>query len=304
MCSPTFSVSSYDSSSPTYMNGHLSPTTTGLSPRLPPLALWDSMPTFAATHPNLEIATYFQYDPTNVNMGASATLSPVLPHLTLLGSPKFQHRSFEDSSDASPVLSAHASDANTESLLFGPTPPHSDFPPRMFATSRTISDIHVTTSGNDRLMVPPRRHSFAAGPPQRGKFFLASESSTSTPETFSSSFPPSPGTPDGTVTELAVVYRQVASPASVQASTSRRKKPAKFRCPHCPSSFTARHNLRHHVNAHTGARPYHCAVCGTHYTTPSVLTRHLKTCRARRSRSPSTSTSATSASLGSAPFSA
>ncbi|KAJ7438358.1 hypothetical protein FB451DRAFT_161242 [Mycena latifolia] len=73
-------------------------------------------------------------------------------------------RSFEDSFDASPVLSAHASDASPESLLFGPTPLHSDFPPRMSATSRTISDIHVTTPGNDRLTEPPRRHSFAAGP--------------------------------------------------------------------------------------------------------------------------------------------
>ncbi|KAJ7484504.1 hypothetical protein FB451DRAFT_1436287 [Mycena latifolia] len=40
-------------------------------------------------------------------------------------------RSFEDSFDASPVLSAHASDTSPESLLFGPTPLHSDFPPRI-----------------------------------------------------------------------------------------------------------------------------------------------------------------------------
>ncbi|KAJ7465973.1 hypothetical protein FB451DRAFT_1261492 [Mycena latifolia] len=74
-----------------------------------------------------------------------------------------------------------------------------------------------------------------------------------------------------------VVYGRVASRASQIAAALRRRKVATFTCPHCPASFTAKHNLKNHINGHLGVRPYTC-LCGEAFFSQTVLRRHQKAC--------------------------
>ncbi|KAJ7921235.1 hypothetical protein B0H13DRAFT_1473389, partial [Mycena leptocephala] len=65
-----------------------------------------------------------------------------------------------------------------------------------------------------------------------------------------------------------------------QASNARQMKAAAvFRCPleTCSRTFTARHNLLYHINAHNKYRPHRCT-CGMSFTTQGVLNRHKKRC--------------------------
>ncbi|KAJ7613970.1 hypothetical protein FB45DRAFT_260173 [Roridomyces roridus] len=70
----------------------------------------------------------------------------------------------------------------------------------------------------------------------------------------------------------------VGSAANVDAAHLRRKRAAKFRCEQCGRTFTARHNLNNHENAHKGIRPFPCKNgCGQRFTTAGTATRHAKT---------------------------
>ncbi|KAJ7707304.1 hypothetical protein B0H17DRAFT_1032348 [Mycena rosella] len=267
--------------------GYTMDSTTVHSPRPELLHLqtgWNAM----TLEPNPDTSTvYSAYQYPAFNANGPTPLSPVLDHLPLLGSdsPKPRYRWPENSYDTSPVL-AHDLDLSQDSvLLFGPTPlprfpsdeDHSAFARRMSATSSTHPDMRALMASG------PRRHSFNG--PQQVRFFLPSESSPSALDTSSSSFPPSPDTSGAASPELVITHPQVASPANVQASNARRKKPGKYHCSHCPSSFTAKHNLKNHLHSHMGIKPHACDACGSRYTTSAVQKRHFKTCQIRLSSS-------------------
>nr|GAT51607.1 predicted protein [Mycena chlorophos] len=85
--------------------------------------------------------------------------------------------------------------------------------------------------------------------------------------------------------------RPLASPANIHASMSRRKKEAKYFCERegCGQSFTAHHNLKHHIRAHDNIRPYDCPYkelgCDYAAGTPTVMKRHKNRCgRAKAGR--------------------
>ncbi|KAF7318860.1 C2H2-type domain-containing protein [Mycena chlorophos] len=79
----------------------------------------------------------------------------------------------------------------------------------------------------------------------------------------------------------------LASPANIHASMSRRKKEAKYFCERegCGQSFTAHHNLKHHIRAHDNIRPYDCPYkelgCDYAAGTPTVMKRHKNRCEKR-----------------------
>ncbi|KAJ7168592.1 hypothetical protein C8R46DRAFT_237439 [Mycena filopes] len=81
----------------------------------------------------------------------------------------------------------------------------------------------------------------------------------------------------------AVVLRPVATEATVRASRERRKNPTevgKFVCPECGNDFTAKHNLKNHMNSHNGVKPFICEDCGQSFGTAHVLKRHQPKCKA------------------------
>ncbi|THU81383.1 hypothetical protein K435DRAFT_693689 [Dendrothele bispora CBS 962.96] len=71
----------------------------------------------------------------------------------------------------------------------------------------------------------------------------------------------------------------VGSDKILKASGDRRKNDAKFKCPICGNSFTAKHNLTNHLNSHNGIRPYDCKACGASFTTKGTFQRHATKCR-------------------------
>lgn len=77
----------------------------------------------------------------------------------------------------------------------------------------------------------------------------------------------------------------VASPEQVSASNRRRTNavPGRFVCDLCPQNFTAKHNLKNHVNSHLQKKPHCCtgsSGCGSSFGTRSSLNRHRKKCKA------------------------
>ncbi|CAK5268266.1 unnamed protein product [Mycena citricolor] len=84
--------------------------------------------------------------------------------------------------------------------------------------------------------------------------------------------PPSPG---------RKFKKEVASTKIRSASAARRMNKAVFNCtvPGCPSTFTARHNLKNHMNSHQNNRPFVCPGCSFSFTTQGVMNRHVKKCR-------------------------
>lgn len=54
------------------------------------------------------------------------------------------------------------------------------------------------------------------------------------------------------------------------------KTPAIFQCAHCPSRFTRAFNLRSHIRAHTGDRPYSCSRCDKSFTRQHDRAEHEK----------------------------
>ncbi|KAK7460450.1 hypothetical protein VKT23_009172 [Stygiomarasmius scandens] len=75
----------------------------------------------------------------------------------------------------------------------------------------------------------------------------------------------------------------VGSDKILKASGDRRKNDAKFKCPICFNSFTAKHNLTNHLNSHNGVRPYECAGCGASFTTKGTFQRHASKCKNKAS---------------------
>ncbi|KAF9260012.1 hypothetical protein L218DRAFT_622952 [Marasmius fiardii PR-910] len=74
----------------------------------------------------------------------------------------------------------------------------------------------------------------------------------------------------------------VASEEVLVASRSRRTtKTPRYTCSieGCKADFTAKHNLKNHLNAHNGVKKYVCEFCQHKYTTSHVLNRHKKTCK-------------------------
>ncbi|KAM6490608.1 hypothetical protein JOM56_013951 [Amanita muscaria] len=75
----------------------------------------------------------------------------------------------------------------------------------------------------------------------------------------------------------------VGSPQIQQAAGKRRKKNGIYQCPYrkagCLATFTARHNLRYHLNAHWGQKPYKCVKCSYAAAAPANTKRHQATCK-------------------------
>lgn len=78
--------------------------------------------------------------------------------------------------------------------------------------------------------------------------------------------------------------KAVGTPLNHQAAARRRKKDGIYQCPFrhaagCSAAFTARHNLRYHINAHWGLKPYRCIKCSYAAASPANIKRHQATCK-------------------------
>ncbi|KIJ99417.1 hypothetical protein K443DRAFT_172262 [Laccaria amethystina LaAM-08-1] len=76
----------------------------------------------------------------------------------------------------------------------------------------------------------------------------------------------------------------VASPEHVSAANRRRTNavPGRFVCNLCPQDFTAKHNLKNHINSHFQIKAHRClGGCGKSFGTKSSLNRHRKSCKAK-----------------------
>ncbi|KAG7089238.1 hypothetical protein E1B28_010937 [Marasmius oreades] len=93
---------------------------------------------------------------------------------------------------------------------------------------------------------------------------------------------------DGNAAQGSSAFRHiVASEEVVIASKNRRTtQTPRFRCPikGCRADFTAKHNLKNHLNAHNGVKKYGCESCQRKYTTSHVLKRHKKTCKQAKAK--------------------
>ncbi|KAL0953173.1 hypothetical protein HGRIS_004431 [Hohenbuehelia grisea] len=69
---------------------------------------------------------------------------------------------------------------------------------------------------------------------------------------------------------------RVTSAQTRTASLLRRKKPGKYLCEHCETTFTALHNLNRHRKAHKGKSKNYKCPCGKSYTTAADVRRHQK----------------------------
>ncbi|KAJ6561893.1 hypothetical protein B0H19DRAFT_1142954 [Mycena capillaripes] len=74
---------------------------------------------------------------------------------------------------------------------------------------------------------------------------------------------------------------KVATKAACLAAAHRRKD-KKRRAPHvcgiCGPDFTAKHNLRHHIDSHNSVRPFKCGKCTLRFGTKHTMTRHERKC--------------------------
>ncbi|KAF7324886.1 hypothetical protein MKEN_00530700 [Mycena kentingensis (nom. inval.)] len=70
----------------------------------------------------------------------------------------------------------------------------------------------------------------------------------------------------------------IGSQAGTIATTNRRKNPAKFLCDRCQKTFTKKHNLNFHIDAHEGRKRYMCDLCRKWFRTPGTLKRHVAKC--------------------------
>ncbi|KAL0575498.1 hypothetical protein V5O48_006483 [Marasmius crinis-equi] len=103
------------------------------------------------------------------------------------------------------------------------------------------------------------------------------QSMYSTPHSHTSSVQDPPG-PTG------IVRQRIALPNVRESSNRRRGQNTRLlSCPvdSCNSTFTARHNLKYHVDAHRGIKDFQCEWCGRSFTGGSDCKRHAKKCRAR-----------------------
>ncbi|KAJ7036304.1 hypothetical protein C8F04DRAFT_483801 [Mycena alexandri] len=73
----------------------------------------------------------------------------------------------------------------------------------------------------------------------------------------------------------------VATLATRRAAKFRRKKDAPFVCRFCSADFTAKHNLKNHLNSHDSVKNFMCDKCFESFGTAHVLRRHVKKCKKR-----------------------
>ena len=50
----------------------------------------------------------------------------------------------------------------------------------------------------------------------------------------------------------------------------------KYKCPFCPKVYGFKHNLKDHINKHTGRKPHICKYCGMNFTFLASLCGHIK----------------------------
>ncbi|KIK04886.1 hypothetical protein K443DRAFT_645274, partial [Laccaria amethystina LaAM-08-1] len=75
----------------------------------------------------------------------------------------------------------------------------------------------------------------------------------------------------------------VATLEQVSAANRRRTNavPGRFVCHLCPQNFTAKHNLKNHINSHFQKKTHRCMDgCGSTFGTRSAFIRHRKKCKA------------------------
>ncbi|KAK2155293.1 hypothetical protein LSH36_243g01053 [Paralvinella palmiformis] len=58
----------------------------------------------------------------------------------------------------------------------------------------------------------------------------------------------------------------------------REKTNGKYKCPFCPKAYGFKHNLKDHINKHTGKKPHVCKYCGMSFTFLASLCGHIKRC--------------------------
>ncbi|KAJ6561890.1 hypothetical protein B0H19DRAFT_1142945 [Mycena capillaripes] len=77
-------------------------------------------------------------------------------------------------------------------------------------------------------------------------------------------------------------YRKVGTKAGRLAAADRRKDKkgrALHVCGICGQDFTAKHNLRHHIDSHNSVRPFECGKCTLRFGTKHTMTRHERKCK-------------------------
>ncbi|KAK7464297.1 hypothetical protein VKT23_006464 [Stygiomarasmius scandens] len=68
---------------------------------------------------------------------------------------------------------------------------------------------------------------------------------------------------------------QVATKRVKRCALLKRKTTGRYFCEFCPADFTARHNLKNHLNSHIGRRPFSCVQCSYRSGTSCTLKRHV-----------------------------
>jgi hypothetical protein len=76
--------------------------------------------------------------------------------------------------------------------------------------------------------------------------------------------------------EPRVVKLEVGSPAVVSDGLSRARAERRFECYVCKRTFTAKHTVERHLNAHFGINKHPCPECGGEFTQKSDVRRHMK----------------------------
>ncbi|KAJ7649655.1 hypothetical protein FB45DRAFT_885532 [Roridomyces roridus] len=102
--------------------------------------------------------------------------------------------------------------------------------------------------------------------------------------------PQDPPVPSG-----SILRPLVGTAGTLRASRARRKDPSRrgaFVCELCGHDFTAKHNLRNHMNSHNDVKKYECTNCGERFGTSHVLKRHSAKCEAGSSTRKTRSVSA------------
>ncbi|KAF7374595.1 WD40 containing domain protein [Mycena sanguinolenta] len=88
----------------------------------------------------------------------------------------------------------------------------------------------------------------------------------------------------------------VSTEAQRRAAAARRKRAPRFFCEICGAGFTARHNLRNHLNAHNSIKDFGCVSGGRGFSTEHVLKRERR-CRGISKRASNATTSVTTSSV-------
>lgn len=129
------------------------------------------------------------------------------------------------------------------------------------------------TRGHD-----PRRHATARFV-EDGKFYQLHNSSTNLnlhkPPAYRSPTCSTEGEAFHAV-DRGLFRKRIATSGVLKAAEKRRQRVPAFKCPICNYSLTSKDNLKNHINAHNGIRPFECDTCSKKFGTRSVLNRHRK----------------------------